>query len=110
MFEFFYRNNEKVTHVNDMDGLLGKVNVIDIREPYEFETGSLESAVNIPMGSLVSDPEKFLEKEKTYYILCQSGARSSQTVNYLSQKGYNVIDVVGGMGSYHSFRQTSFFR
>ena len=100
MFEFLKRNNDKVVHVNDMDALLGKVELIDIREPYEVKSGTLKTAKNIPMGTLLDHPEKYLSKEKTYYIMCQSGGRSGRTCGILTKQGYEVINVAGGMGSY----------
>ena len=35
MFGFLKRNDGKVINVNDMDNLIGKVELIDIREDYE---------------------------------------------------------------------------
>lgn len=100
MFNLFKRNDGKVINVNDMDNLIGNVELIDIREPYEYKTGSLRTAKNIPMGILLANPEKYLLKDKPYYIMCQSGVRSSNTVRILSGQGYDVINVVGGIGSY----------
>lgn len=89
-----------VINVNDMDELIGKVEIIDIREPYETARGMLKTAKNIPMGELMSSPEKYLNKETKYYIICQSGARSGAVVSALSRNGYDVVNVSGGMGSY----------
>ena len=100
MFEFLKRDAGKVIHVNDMDNLLGSVELIDIREPYEYKGGSLKTAKNIPMGNLLSSPDNFLKKEKTYYIMCQSGGRSGRTCSILTRQGFDVINVAGGMGSY----------
>lgn len=100
MFDFLKKDNSKVIHVNDIDPLIGKVDLIDIREPYEYRNGSLRTAKNIPMGTLVASPEKYLSKDKTYYIMCQSGARSGRTVKLLENQGFNVVNVAGGMGSY----------
>jgi rhodanese-related sulfurtransferase len=100
MLNLFKRDPSKVIHVNDMDNLLGKVELIDIREPYEFKAGSLKTAKNIPMGILLTSPEKYLSKDKTYYIMCQSGARSGNTTRTLTKQGFDVINVAGGMGSY----------
>ena len=55
---------------------------------------------NIEMNDVVSDTEMFLDKDKTYYILCQSGNRSSMVCNNLSKRGYNVINIAGGMNAY----------
>lgn len=102
MLGFFKRDNEsaKVINVNDMDRLIGKVDLIDIREPYEYKSGSLNSAKNIPMDQLLNEPDKYLNKDKEYYIMCQSGGRSSRACGNLVKKGFNVVNVVGGFGSY----------
>ncbi len=100
MFDLFKKDDSKVIHVNDIDSLIGKVELIDIREPYEYKMGSLKTARNIPMGDLLSAPDQFLSKDKTYYIMCQSGARSSSATRALTKQGYQVINVSGGMGSY----------
>jgi rhodanese-related sulfurtransferase len=100
MFDFLKRDDSKVIHVNDMDNLIGKVELIDIREPYEYKSGTLKTAKNIPMGNLLTSPEKYLVKEKTYYIMCQSGGRSGNACRTLTKQGFNVINVAGGMGSY----------
>lgn len=100
MFDFLKRDDSKVINVNDMDDLIGKVELIDIREPYEYKSGSLRTAKNIPMGNLLGSPEKYLVKDKTYYIMCQSGGRSGRTTKELTKQGFNVINVAGGMGSY----------
>ncbi len=100
MLNFFEAKTGKVINVNDIDNLIGTVEIIDIREPYECQRGILETAKNIPMGTLLGRPEQFLDKEKTYYLICQSGARSGQAQMMLSKMGYNVVNVAGGMGSY----------
>lgn len=100
MFEFFKKDNSKVVHVNDIDDLIGKVELIDIREPYEYKSGSIKTAKNIPMGNLLKAPDKYLIKEKKYYIMCQSGGRSRNTCRALTKQGFDVINVAGGMGSY----------
>ncbi len=100
MFDFLKKDYSKTINVNDIDNLIDKVELIDIREPYEYKGGSIRTAKNIPMGNLITEPEKYLEKDKTYYIMCQSGARSGRTTSVLTNQGFNVINVAGGMGSY----------
>ena len=100
MFDFLKKDTSKVIHVNDIDSLIGKVELIDIREPYEYQSGSIKTAKNIPMGTLLGNPEKYLIQGKTYYIMCQSGGRSSRACSMLTKQGYEVINVAGGMGSY----------
>lgn len=100
MFEFFKNSNAKVINVNDIDNLIGKIDLIDIRESYEYIGGSIKSAKNIPMGTILSEPEKYLNRDKEYYIMCQSGGRSTRAVKELTNLGYDVINVAGGVGSY----------
>lgn len=64
MFGFFNRNNGKVVNVNDIDNLIGKVEIIDIREPYEYSGGTIKTSKNIPMQTLLSNPDKYLKKIK----------------------------------------------
>jgi rhodanese-related sulfurtransferase len=100
MFGFLKKEDTKVINVNDIDELIGKVELIDIREDYEYKGGSIKSAKNIPMGELLNEPNKYLNKSKEYYIMCQSGGRSARACNNLISQGFNVINVSGGMGSY----------
>lgn len=100
MFDFLKRNSGKVIHVNEVDNLLGSIELIDIREPYEYKSGSIKTAKNIPMDLLLNAPEKYLKKDNTYYIMCQSGGRSSRACNILTRQGFDVVNVSGGVGSY----------
>jgi Rhodanese-related sulfurtransferase len=100
MLSFLKRDTGKVIHVNDLDNLLGTIELIDIREVYEYQSGSIRTAKNIPMGKLLQQPEKYLIKDKPYYIMCQSGGRSGNAVRELTKRGFDVINVAGGMGSY----------
>ncbi len=104
MFNFLKKVEGKVINVNDIDNLTG-ISLIDIREPYEYKGGSIRNSKNIPMQNLMSNPDKYLIKDKTYYIMCQSGARSSRTVNYLKKQGYDVVNVIGGIGSYRGTKR-----
>lgn len=100
MFSFMNKDKGKVIHVNDLDKLIGKIELIDIRETYEYKSGSIQTAKNIPMGNLISEPNKYMQKDKTYYLMCQSGGRSNMASKALIKQGYDVINVAGGMGAY----------
>ena len=100
MFSFLFKSTVDSIDVNEIDKLLGKINLIDIREPYEYKGGHLKTAKNIPMDTILSESEKYLDKSKEYHIICQSGARSSKACDILKEKGFNVINVAGGTGRY----------
>lgn len=98
MFTFLKKHNFDSISVNEISDKT--INLIDIREPYEYSAGHVPSASNIPMSNLLSQPEKYLDKPKTYYIICQSGGRSSKACGELSSMDYHVVNVSGGTGSY----------
>ena len=100
MLDFLRKTELTSIHVNDIENLLGKIELFDIREPYEYNTGSIKSSKNIPMDKLLNTPEKYMDQEKEYYIICQSGGRSMVTSKALTKAGYKVINVAGGVGSY----------
>ncbi|WBW74746.1 mitochondrial thiosulfate sulfurtransferase/rhodanese-like domain Rdl2 [Schizosaccharomyces osmophilus] len=77
--------------------------LIDVREPGEFEAGSINTAVNLPVGKL-EDALKLGDKEfvDTYgfhkpsitdsvVVYCRSGKRSTAASKILSEKGYDHI-------------------
>lgn len=100
MFSKFTTNNFNSISVHDLEDMLGKINLIDIREGYEYADGHVPTAKNIPMGELLSKPEKYIDKSKEYHVICQSGGRSSRACEGLSSQGYKVVNVFGGTGSY----------
>lgn len=88
-------------NVQELNNLLEKgVNVIDVRERNEFAYGRVPGAKNIPVRDIVQQTEQFLNKDETYYIICQSGSRSALVCQMIGAKGYDVIDVAGGTGTY----------
>jgi rhodanese-related sulfurtransferase len=95
MFSMFGKSNFNSVSVHDLDDKLGKIHLVDIREVYEYQSGHVPSAKNVPLGTIVSQPEKYLDKDKEYYIICQSGGRSASACKALSDKGYKVVNVSG---------------
>lgn len=100
MFQFMQRDSFNSVDVNMMDSFLGKVNLIDIREPYEYKSGHLPTAKNIPMDTILEQPERYLDRSKEYYIVCHSGSRSSMTCRVLKENSFNIVNVAGGTGRY----------
>lgn len=100
MLSFLKTTSIDSIYVDGLDSRIGTIELIDVRESYEFKKGSIKTAKNIPMGELLNSPEKYLSKDKKYYIMCQSGGRSCKVTEALANQGYNVVNVVGGMGAY----------
>lgn len=79
---------------------LENINLIDIRNEESFFKGHISGAVNIPLDKLLIYMNKYLDREKEYYIYCQKGIQSKKTCQLLSNSGYNVINVLGGYESW----------
>lgn len=73
--------------------------IIDIRETHEYRFGHVPQAVNFPLSELGSAYGK-LDTAKEYYIICQSGSRSTMACNFLAAKGYRVVNVMGGTSAW----------
>ncbi len=76
------------------------LNIIDIRNHQDYLYGKIPTAKNIDKFLLLKSPELYLEKNKTYYIYCQSGNSSSNLVNALNRLGYNTVNIAGGYNNY----------
>ena len=74
--------------------------IIDIRPNYEYQYGTIPGAINIPSIKLLNNPNKYLNKENTYYILCQLGRQSIDIVNLLNIQGFNTVNIIGGYNNY----------
>ena len=74
--------------------------IIDVRTDDEFSTGYIGGAVNFDfyMGNeFISEIDK-LDKSKSYFIYCKSGARSGQTCELMKQKDFKkVYNLEGGI-------------
>lgn len=75
------------------------LNLIDVREADEFAEGHLPGAINLPLSDFLERYEE-LDKDKPYYIICRSGARSAQACAFLEEEGYDVTNVAGGTSAW----------
>jgi molybdopterin/thiamine biosynthesis adenylyltransferase/rhodanese-related sulfurtransferase len=76
--------------------------ILDVREPDEFEQGSIPGAVYIPRGQLESNVESRIpDKDATVLIHCASGVRSAFAAKTLGELGYtDVASVAGGFNKW----------
>jgi rhodanese-related sulfurtransferase len=72
--------------------------VLDVREQDEWDAGHAPGAVHIPLGDLPSRLDALPDTDDgTLAVVCRSGGRSSRAVAWLSQQGFDVANVEGGM-------------
>ncbi len=68
--------------------------IVDVREPFEFATGHVAGAENIPLGQIPGQIDRFRHLGKPIVFYCRSGMRSGQAVSFL--KGVGVHDIYNG--------------
>lgn len=74
---------------------------IDVREPFEFATGHVKGAVNVPPSKLMAGT-KILDgvpKDTELVLYCLSGSRSNVSINILKGMGYT--NLVNGINKSH---------
>ncbi|WP_102345206.1 rhodanese-like domain-containing protein [Bacillus sp. Marseille-P3661] len=73
-----------------------KPSIIDVREHEEVALGKIPGARHIPLGELQVRLEE-LDKDQEHILVCHSGGRSGMATNYMTNLGYKVKNMVGGM-------------
>jgi rhodanese-related sulfurtransferase/transcriptional regulator with XRE-family HTH domain len=68
----------------------GDIQVIDVREPDEWETGHLPGAHLVPLGELRDDPRRYLGRDKVLFV-CEKGARSLSAAKLFEQLGLSAV-------------------
>jgi rhodanese-related sulfurtransferase len=73
--------------------------ILDVRTPEEFESGHLPGALNINiMGHEFHEMIDELDKNRTYFVYCKAGGRSSNACQYMHMQGFqNLNNMVGGI-------------
>ncbi|HMR17690.1 MAG TPA: rhodanese-like domain-containing protein [Sphingobacterium sp.] len=70
--------------------------LIDVREPFEYEVSNL-NGLNIPLAGILIEADK-ISKDIPVIIHCRSGKRSAQAIMQLEQLGYtNLSNLEGGI-------------
>jgi sulfur-carrier protein adenylyltransferase/sulfurtransferase len=71
--------------------------LLDVREPHEYEAGSITGSTLIPLGELPSRLDE-LPRDQRLVVHCKLGGRSARAVALLQQAGFaNVWNVPGGI-------------
>jgi adenylyltransferase/sulfurtransferase len=77
--------------------------LIDVREPFEFEIARIDGAKLIPLGEIPERADE-LRREHTFVVHCHSGRRSAEAARLLKQRGFaNVYNLEGGIDAWSDF-------
>ena len=70
--------------------------LLDVREPFEHASARIEGSVLMPMGTVMGQLDQ-LPKDRPIVVQCQSGGRSARVTAALRQKGYDAVNLSGGI-------------
>ncbi|HSR45191.1 MAG TPA: rhodanese-like domain-containing protein [Acidimicrobiia bacterium] len=78
--------------------------ILDIRTPEEFNSGRIAGSVNIDFyqANFSSELDN-LDKDKTYFVYCNSGNRSGSAMGTMRDLGFvDVYDLAGGIQAWYN--------
>lgn len=70
--------------------------LLDVREPWEFETARIDGAKLIPMGDVPSRAHQELDPEDPIVVVCHHGVRSMNVTVWLRQQGFEKAQSMRG--------------
>jgi rhodanese-related sulfurtransferase len=70
--------------------------LIDVREPWEFETAHVANSLFIPMGEVPTRAHQELDPEEHLLVLCHHGIRSMNVTVWLRNQGFEQAQSVRG--------------
>jgi rhodanese-related sulfurtransferase len=74
--------------------------LLDVREPWEYELAHIEGSRLIPMGEL-SERVPELDPAAETVVICHHGSRSAYVASALKQGGFaKVLNLEGGLDAY----------
>jgi rhodanese-related sulfurtransferase len=74
--------------------------LLDVREPWEFETCHIDGSVNIPMGQIPQQLEQ-LQMANEIVVICHHGIRSQQVIRFLRpQSVATLVNLDGGVDAW----------
>ena len=74
--------------------------LLDVREPWEYELARIEGSRLIPMGEL-SGRVSELDPAAETVVICHHGARSAYVTRALQEAGFGkVLNLAGGLDAY----------
>lgn len=94
----FIKLKKVLTSLTEEDFRQGyrKAQLIDVREPNEYDGGHILGARNIPLTQLKQRLTE-LRKDQPIYLYCQSGSRAGRAALILNKNGYkDLYQLQGG--------------
>jgi rhodanese-related sulfurtransferase len=75
--------------------------LLDVREPWEYQTTHVEGSVLMPMGEIPSRAFQELDPEAHIVAICHSGVRSMNVAVWMRNQGFeNTQSLQGGIDAW----------
>jgi rhodanese-related sulfurtransferase len=75
-----------------------EVQILDVREPYEWEAGHVEGSVHLPLAQVMAGrTEDDVAPDRPVLVICRSGNRSELAALMLQARGFDAENVEGGL-------------
>ena len=74
----------------------GEVQLIDVREPYEWDAGRIAGARHVELERLASKAPT-IGRDRPVVFYCRLGARSGMAASAFRRAGYDAYSMVGGL-------------
>ena len=75
-----------------------EIQIVDVREPYEWEAGRIEGAIHVPLNDLMAGKgQDQLDPGRPVAVICRSGNRSELASLMLKAKGFDAENMRDGM-------------
>lgn len=98
------KQNIREVSVADAQSHMGRIRILDVREPAEYSAGCLPGAVNLPRGVLEFKigtlPDFKEDLDSPILVYCQSGGRSALAAEALQKLGYQPLSLAGGIAAW----------
>lgn len=75
--------------------------LLDVREPDEWVAGHAPDAVHVPLAALAASVDR-LDKDQPIVAVCRVGGRSERAAAVLLQRGYDAVNLAGGMQAWRA--------
>ena len=70
--------------------------LLDVREPWEFQSAHLPNSLLMPMGEVASRAHQELDPDAPIVVLCHHGARSLSVTMWLRNQGFDHVQSLAG--------------
>jgi rhodanese-related sulfurtransferase len=70
--------------------------LLDVREPWEYQTANLPNSLLMPMGEVASRAHTELDPDAPIVVLCHHGVRSLNVTMWLRNQGFEHAQSLSG--------------